>query len=161
VIVTNLTDSTVALLETERAVRGSTPAELADQQMINIKLAPYADLIVDDAQWDVNLRIQAAVNYLLYVGTVTIDQPPNGWVVDADGTLTPISDPGGGVSIVYTHTQGVPSAVWTVHHNLGMHPNITTVDTLQRVLEGDVTYQDLYTIVVTFSAPVSGYGYLS
>jgi UDP-3-O-[3-hydroxymyristoyl] glucosamine N-acyltransferase len=61
----------------------------------------------------------------------------------------------------YTHDQAVPAATWTIKHNLGYHPNVTVVDSSDRVVIGDVTYVDENTVIATFAASFGGKAYLS
>jgi hypothetical protein len=67
--------------------------------------------------------------------------------------------PAGGVP--YVHDQSAPSAVWTIVHNRQTYPSsVTTVDTANQVVFGDVDYTDLDTVVVTFGSAFSGKAYL-
>lgn len=61
----------------------------------------------------------------------------------------------------YVHIQAVPSAVWTITHNLGFIPNITVVDSFERVVEGSYDYLDDDTVELTFDGGFSGKAYLS
>jgi hypothetical protein len=61
----------------------------------------------------------------------------------------------------YVHDQAVPASSWTVLHSLGYYPNVTVVDTLGRVVVGDVSYPDIGNVVLTFSAAFSGRAFLS
>jgi hypothetical protein len=76
-------------------------------------------------------------------------------------------DPGGGTgecdceNFTYVHAQGIPSSVWIINHDLDYFPQITTVDSTGRVVEGDVVYTSATQITVTFSAPFAGTAYLS
>lgn len=56
----------------------------------------------------------------------------------------------------YVHTQGVPSALWVVEHNLGKYPAVTVVDSAQTELEADVAFIDLNNLTITFSGPTGG-----
>lgn len=51
--------------------------------------------------------------------------------------------------------------VWTIPHNLGFMPNVTTVDSSGRAVRGAVQYLDLNTVQVTFSSPFTGAAFLS
>lgn len=62
---------------------------------------------------------------------------------------------------IYVHIQDAAASVWTIVHNLGYYPNITTVDTLNREIAGDEEYIDTNTVQVTFSVAVPGKAYLS
>jgi hypothetical protein len=52
-------------------------------------------------------------------------------------------------------------AVWTIVHNLGFMPNVTTVDSSGRAVRGAVQYLDLNTVQITFSDPFTGAAFLS
>lgn len=72
---------------------------------------------------------------------------------------TPTGTAGNGAA--FTFTQDVASALWLVGHNLGMRPNVTVVDTLEREFEGDVEYVDDDNITISFARPTTGKAYLS
>jgi len=61
----------------------------------------------------------------------------------------------------YVHTQTMPSSVWTVSHGLGFIPNITVVDSFERVVEGSYEYLNATTVRLTFDGSFSGKAYLS
>ena len=61
----------------------------------------------------------------------------------------------------YTHDQGVPSATWTVVHNLEKHPSATVVDTGGTVVAGEITYVSNNEIEILFQAAFSGKAYLN
>lgn len=61
----------------------------------------------------------------------------------------------------YTHTQGTPSATWTVVHNLGRHPSVMVVDTGDTVIMPDIHYDSLNQITLTFGSATSGKAYLN
>lgn len=61
----------------------------------------------------------------------------------------------------YIHTQAIPNAVWTITHNLGFMPNITVVDSFERVVEGSYVYLNEDTVQLTFDGAFSGKAYLS
>ena len=61
----------------------------------------------------------------------------------------------------FDFTQGVPSALWTIQHNLDKFPSVTVVNESKEVMIGNIKYIDKDTITITFSAPFSGYAYLN
>jgi hypothetical protein len=63
--------------------------------------------------------------------------------------------------VSYTHTQGVASATWTINHNLHFYPNVTVQDSAGNIVEGEIAYNTLDSLVVTFSTTFSGEAYLS
>ena len=70
---------------------------------------------------------------------------------------TPFASHGG----TTTHAQGVASSTWTVTHNLNKFPSVTIVDSNEEQIFGVVDYQSANTIVLTFSAAISGKAYLN
>lgn len=56
----------------------------------------------------------------------------------------------------FAYQQAVPSASWTVTHNLNKYPSVSVVDSANRVVFGDVVYDSLNQATLTFSAPFSG-----
>jgi hypothetical protein len=65
--------------------------------------------------------------------------------------------PGG----AFAYTQGSPATVWNIVHNLGFRPQASVVDSANNVVEGDYSYPDANTMVLTFSSAFSGVAYLS
>ena len=61
----------------------------------------------------------------------------------------------------YVHEQSTPQATWTINHFLDYMPNVTTVDSSGRTVEGDVLYSSPVQVVVEFTAPFSGRAFLS
>lgn len=64
--------------------------------------------------------------------------------------------PSGAAAGSYTHYQNIPSAIWTVVHNLGFYPAVTVVDSAGSMVEGDVQYNDLNTVTLSFSGAFGG-----
>lgn len=62
----------------------------------------------------------------------------------------------GGGDKNFTFVQGVPSAVWTIQHNLGKFPSVTVVDTAGTEVEGEVRHIDNNSLVLEFSAGFAG-----
>lgn len=69
--------------------------------------------------------------------------------------------PGPSVPLGYVHTQATASVLWTIPHGLTFRPNVAIVDSAGDEVEGDVKYVSATTITVSFSAPFTGYAYLS
>lgn len=61
----------------------------------------------------------------------------------------------------YRHSQGVSSTIWEINHNLNKYPSVTVIDTAGTTVEGQIEYVDANNIVVSFSAPFSGYANLN
>ena len=61
----------------------------------------------------------------------------------------------------HVHTQGAASTIWVINHTLGGKPSVTVVDSADTVVTGDVTYNSNSQVTVAFTAPFSGYAYLT
>ncbi len=59
----------------------------------------------------------------------------------------------------YTHEQSVPSATWTVTHNLSKRCSVSVVDSTGRIVGGDVEYVDDNSLTLTFVGGFSGKAY--
>jgi hypothetical protein len=61
----------------------------------------------------------------------------------------------------HTHTQLTPSLEWIIVHNMVKHPSLLIIDSTGEIVMGDILYPDLNTMILTFSAEISGYAYLT
>ena len=61
----------------------------------------------------------------------------------------------------YAHDQSAASASWSITHNLGKYPSVTVTDSAGDEVEGEVRYNGVNSVTVTFSAPFSGKAYLN
>lgn len=61
----------------------------------------------------------------------------------------------------YVHDQQVASTTWVVNHNMNKYPSVNVVDTANDEVTGDVKYNSLNQITITFSAAFSGKAYLN
>ncbi len=61
----------------------------------------------------------------------------------------------------YVHTQSSSSASWVVGHNLGKYASATVVDSAGTVVIGQVDYDSLNQITITFKATFSGKVYVN
>ena len=61
----------------------------------------------------------------------------------------------------YIYYQNTPSDTWTISHNLTFHPNVTVVDSGGSIVEGEISYPNPATVLLTFAAAFSGNAYLS
>lgn len=61
----------------------------------------------------------------------------------------------------YTHNQTTSSATWNITHNLGKYPSIEVVDTAGSMVIGDVTYNDINNVTITFTSQFKGKAYLN
>jgi hypothetical protein len=51
--------------------------------------------------------------------------------------------------------------IWQIEHNLNKYPSITVVDTANNVIYGEVNYNDLNNVTITFASSVTGYAYFN
>lgn len=69
------------------------------------------------------------------------------------------------IPTIYQHVQTIPSAAWTITHNLKLYPVVDVyVDHLgskEKILASEITYVDLNTCLVTFTAPFAGFATVS
>jgi hypothetical protein len=61
----------------------------------------------------------------------------------------------------FIHIQMTPSAEWGVTHNLAKYPSVVVVDTTGRVCVGDIKYEGVNSLTLTFSAGFAGKAYLN
>ena len=61
----------------------------------------------------------------------------------------------------HVHTQASPASTWTINHALGGYPSVMVVDSAATVVIGEVSYVSTSQIVVEFTAPFSGFAYLT
>lgn len=66
-----------------------------------------------------------------------------------------------GATTRYIHSQASASDVWTVNHTLGGYPSVTVVDTASTTVIGEVSYISTSQVRISFTAPFSGYAYLT
>ena len=66
-----------------------------------------------------------------------------------------------GQTLRHVHSQASASNVWTINHALGGYPSVTVVDTASTTVIGEVSYISTSQVRVSFTAPFSGYAYLT
>jgi len=80
----------------------------------------------------------------------------------ATGPEGPQGPPGqGATTLSYSFEQQSDSASWSIIHNLGYRPAVTVQDYGKITIEGEINHIDASNLTITFSAPISGYAYLS
>ena len=78
-------------------------------------------------------------------------------VVSAPGPQGPSGAQG---SVFYVHTQSVPSATWTINHNLNGNPTAVVLDSAGTQCEGTFSYPSGNQMVISFSSAFSGTAYV-
>lgn len=66
-----------------------------------------------------------------------------------------------GLPTRYVHSQPTASATWTITHGLNAYPAVMVVDTASTVVIGEVSYLSTSQVEVSFTAPFSGFAYLT
>jgi hypothetical protein len=66
-----------------------------------------------------------------------------------------------GTTTRHVHTQASPSSTWTINHTLGGYPSVMVVDSASTVVIGEVLYISTTQVQVSFTAPFSGFAYLT
>lgn len=61
----------------------------------------------------------------------------------------------------HIHTQGTAATTWTINHTLGGYPSVMVVDSASTVVVGEVLYVSTSQVQVSFTAPFSGFAYLT
>ncbi len=61
----------------------------------------------------------------------------------------------------FVFTQGVASATWNVQHNLNKFPSVTSVNTNNIEMYGEVTFDDINNLTIKFSGAFSGKAYIN
>ena len=61
----------------------------------------------------------------------------------------------------YVYTQSSASNTWVVNHNLNKYCSVTVVDSNDDVVIGEIHYNSVHQITLTFTAAFSGKAYLN
>ena len=61
----------------------------------------------------------------------------------------------------YRHIQSANSTTWTITHNLGFRPSVTVIDLDGDVVNGDIAYNTINQLTITFSSEIKGEAYLN
>lgn len=65
------------------------------------------------------------------------------------------------VTTRYVHTQSAAATNWSITHPLGGRPSVTIVDSAGTQVIGQVNYHSDVLVTVSFTAPFSGFAYLT
>jgi hypothetical protein len=61
----------------------------------------------------------------------------------------------------YVHNQQVASNSWVVSHELNKYPAVSIVNTANQAIMGDITYNSLNQLTITFTSLISGKAYIN
>jgi hypothetical protein len=95
---------------------------------------------------------------------VTLENYTSNGVIAVDGyyIFSEFANPASNVADKnYVHTQPVASATWTVQHNLNKFPSVTSVNTNNIEMYGEVVFNDLNSLTINFSAAFSGRAFIN
>jgi hypothetical protein len=70
-------------------------------------------------------------------------------------------NPSTGVDAYYVYDQVAPAAVWTIVHNLGKNPSVTTVDSAGQSVIGVTIYINTSVLEIHFSSAMAGQAFLN
>ncbi len=90
---------------------------------------------------------------------ITDSQAANPKYKTKSATLESLSNAGLDKNFVFT--QGIPTTTWTIQHNLNKFCSVTVVSDSNNVMIGNITYDGLNELTITFSAAFSGKAYLN
>lgn len=86
------------------------------------------------------------------------------WIIDETtgiGSWVDTGETGGGEGTIvadktFLFTQGTASKVWVITHDLNKYPSVTVMDSGGSIIVGDVVYDSVNQITVSFSAEFAG-----
>lgn len=77
------------------------------------------------------------------------------------GLQGPAGSSGEGGDVGYVFSQDMPSATWTITHNLNKYASVEVVDSGNSVITPDVYYASSNVIILTFGSETSGKAFLN
>jgi hypothetical protein len=135
---------------------------------LNVDVTPYFESLLGGSFLKINngtktteygiYRIQSVQDYNQDILLLSVD------VLFSNGTITD-SD----VAVIshqiaedkHYKTALMDGDIWQIEHNLNKYPSITVVDTANNVIYGEVNYNDLNNVTITFASSVTGYAYFN
>ena len=105
-----------------------------------------------------NLQVEGTKKILLVESDqgLTLNTETNPVLVTLIGSGSPNS---GSSDAKYVYTQSSASAIWVVPHNLNKYCSVTVVDSNNDVVIGDIRYNSLNQVTLTFTAAFTGQAY--
>ena len=148
-----------------------TPVDIVDQISLNSNLLVSDGTAPGQSQGPAGPRgpgtlvgAGVPVNSLGFDGDIYINVSTGSYYgpkTNGVWSLTPIFTIPGPENDRYVHTQAAPSSTWNVTHDLGGRPSVTVVDSAGTVVIGEIRYNNDTSVTILFTAPFSGYAYLT
>ena len=122
------------------------------------KLTPiYSDSITQNAISTVSPYVLKTTNLNLgpgIVGSTNFTQETINVSLDYDYVQEQVREN-------YVHDQQVASNTWVVIHELDKFPSVSIVNTANQAVVGDITYNTLNQLTITFTSQISGKAYIN
>lgn len=125
-------------------VKLSYPADNSEEPIVISESDPKVDT------WD------EAYQESIVSTSVTKGETYNVSLNQRDASVIPLE-----LTMSHRHIQSSNSNTWVITHNLGYRPSVTVIDLDGDVVNGDITYNTLNQLTLTFSVALSGEAYLN
>jgi hypothetical protein len=102
------------------------------------------------------------------MGAIVVKETGNAvTVTEVAGSSTVVTEKGNSVTVTgviggvtldanFVYAQTSPSASWVINHNLNKYCSVTVVDSADNIVFGEVLYNSLNQVTLTFSGAFSG-----
>jgi hypothetical protein len=136
------------LVTVTAVIDGADPASLIDGgSVLFLQYGQGVQIISDSVNYYTQrggVQEPRAANVVLAGPTAGVDALPT------FRTLDPLDIP------AFLFDQAVASAIWTIAHNLNRYPQVTVIDSTGREVKGQIQYDSVNQVTVTFTAPFAG-----
>ncbi len=106
-------------------------------------------------RWDSQAKDPVETNF--YNITVTYKAGNGGLIKNEDYFISLLTyDATGASDKNFVFTQNIPATIWIVTHNLNKYPSVSVVDSANTTVYGQVEYNSLNQVTLTFKAAFSG-----
>jgi hypothetical protein len=152
-----LNDITTISVEPVETIDSIAVNTIPEADIVTIEdQSPVSNIVIDDNQENIIVEISM-------VDTSAPVQSVNGMtghvLLDLQFEDIEQSDPVNHVK--YVHTQASIASTWTINHNLGFFPNVTVLDSSNRILETFVQYDNINTATIIMNSAASGKAFLT
>ena len=160
-------DEIVIVIEKEEidvVIDNEVGTELIVDSVTNVEIEVVDNTMVQDLvieSPEVDLVVEKLEDLILTPETITDIEVIFASNIGPPGPPGSPGPPGGSSGSTHIFTQGSPTNVWVVLHNLGWYPSVTVVDTGGSVVEPDVHYDSEDQLTIKFGSPTTGKAYLN